>query len=88
MRAFIEKRGCAVDYYFVMDECRPVFPMGICGPFAKKREAKKAASKLREVKPWCDLEVYQGTFFGSIQVDSLTQARTRAKAELKNMLKA
>lgn len=86
MRAFLEKRGCAVDYFYVMDECRPVFPMGLCGPFAKRREAKKAAAKLRAKKPWCNLAVHEGTFFGSINVGSLIRARQQARADLKAML--
>ncbi|WP_370600486.1 hypothetical protein [Pseudomonas nitroreducens] len=87
MRAFIEKkRGLAVSYFFVMDQRRPVFPMGLCGPFAKRREAKNAASKLRQVKPFSELTVHQGTFFGSVQVDSLARARLQARADLKAML--
>lgn len=86
MRAFIERRGRAVDYFFVLDERRPVFPMGLCGPFAKRREAKKAASKLRRKKPSSDLTVHQGTFFGSIQVDSLLRARLEARVALQAML--
>ncbi len=89
MRAFAEKkRSRAVDYFFVMDRRRPVFPMGLCGPFAKRREAKKAAAKLRQVKPFSDLTVHQGTFFGTVQVDSLIRARLQARAELKAMLTA
>lgn len=86
MRAFLEKRGCAVNYFYVMDELRPVFPMGLCGPFAKRREAKKAAAKLRAKKPWCELAVHQGTFFGSANVEPLILARQQARADLKSML--
>ncbi|MDA1435132.1 hypothetical protein PALA10_05495 [Pseudomonas aeruginosa] len=42
MRAFVEKRGKGVEYFYVMDEGCPVFPIGLCGPFAKRREAKVA----------------------------------------------
>lgn len=86
MRAFREKRGCAVDYFYVMDELRPVFPMGLCGPFAKLREAKKAAAKLRAKKPWCNLTVREGTLFGSVNAGSLIRARQQARADLKAML--
>ncbi len=86
MRAFVEKRGKGVEYFYVMDQRRPVFPMGLCGPFAKRRQAKKAAAKLRTKKPWCDLAVHQGTFFGSANVGSLIRARQEARADLKAML--
>ncbi|XEG73688.1 hypothetical protein QA447_05510 [Pseudomonas sp. abacavir_1] len=89
MKAFAHKRGQAVGYFFVLDERRPVLPFGVCGPFAKRREAKKAASKLRGVRPESVLSVYGGTVFGVAQTcEAMTQARLRARDELSAMLQA
>lgn len=86
MRAFVEKRGKGVEYFYVMDQRRPVFPMGLCGPFAKRREAKSAAAKLRAKNPRQELLVCHGMLFGSVQVESLIKARIQAREDLKAML--
>ncbi|MGK8436430.1 hypothetical protein ACRS3X_03585 [Ectopseudomonas hydrolytica] len=86
MKYFVESR-LFVNYFFVLDEDRPVLPFGICGPFAKKREAKKAVSKLRSTTPGRNLGVYRGGLAKPCRVDALVGARAKARAELK-MLKA
>lgn len=88
MRAFVEKRGNSVEYFFVMDERRPVLPMGLCGPFATRREAKAAASKLRAKDPLRELRVCNGMFFGTVHIQSLINERIKARADLKAMLEA
>ncbi|MCY1543846.1 hypothetical protein D9M68_796800 [compost metagenome] len=82
MRYFVESAWC-VNFFFVLDEGRPVLPFGVCGPFAKRREAKKAASKLRARFPERDLGVYRGGF---AKPCSLVEARADARAKLKTLL--
>ena len=85
MKYFVE-RASGVNYFFILDEHRPVFPFGVCGPFAKRREAKKAAAKLRARFPGHDLGVHAGWFADRIQSDLLMEARAEARATLKSML--
>lgn len=85
MRYFVERSSC-VNFFFVMDSRRPMLPFGVCGPFAKKREAKKAAAKLRTKFPERDLRVYGAWFAKPFRVGSLVEARRDARADLKTML--
>lgn len=85
MKYFVE-RHCLVNFFFVLDESRPVLPFGVCGPFAKKREAKKAASKLRARFPERDLGVYGIWLAKPTRPNSLVEARVKARAQLKAML--
>ncbi len=89
MRAFAERRGRAVSYFFVLDERRPVLPFGVCGPFAKRREAKTAAAKLRSAHPGALISVYGGTFFiASVTSEAMAMARVEARNKLSTMLQA
>ncbi|MCY1307918.1 hypothetical protein D9M70_578840 [compost metagenome] len=65
-----------------------VLPFGVSGPFAKKREAKIAASKLRSRFPGCNLNVYGGWFAKPFRVGALIEARAEARDKLKIMLGA
>ncbi|MCY1312797.1 hypothetical protein D9M70_632510 [compost metagenome] len=63
-----------------------MLPFGICGPFAKRREAKKAASKLRAKFPGRQLIVCDAFFARPFQPESLVKERREARAKLKAML--
>lgn len=86
MKYFIEHAWC-VDFFFILDERRPVLPFGICGPFAKKREAKKAAAKLRTKIPGSELSVHRAWLPKSLRPNSLMESRAEARTKLKNLLK-
>lgn len=87
MKAFAAKRGYAVGYFFILDESRPVLPFGLCGPFSKRREAKRAASKLQNLLPQSLLGVYGATLHGTaFSPEAMTKARLRARDKLKTML--
>ncbi|MGF0337515.1 hypothetical protein [Ectopseudomonas toyotomiensis] len=85
MKYFVE-RAVGVTYYFVLDERRPAFPFGVCGPFAKRREAKKAAAKLRACFPSHNLGVHAGWFADRVPSGLLIEARADARAKLKSAL--
>lgn len=85
MKYFVE-RAVGVTYYFVLDERRPAFPFGVCGPFAKRREAKKAAAKLRACFPSHNLGVHAGWFANRVPSGLLIEARAIARAKLKSTL--
>jgi hypothetical protein len=85
MKYFVE-RAVGVTYYFVLDERRPAFPFGACGPFAKRREAKKAAAKLRGCFPGRNLGVHTGWFADRVPSGLLIEARADARAKLKSAL--
>ncbi|MDT4848537.1 hypothetical protein FQZ97_826310 [compost metagenome] len=87
MKYFVERSWC-VNFFFVMDSRRPMLPFGICGPFAKKREAKKVAAKLRAKFPERDLGVYGAWLAKPFQINSMVYARRDARADLKAMLGA
>lgn len=87
MKYFVERSWC-VNYFFVMDSRRSMIPFGVCGPFSKKREAKKAAAKLRTKFPERDLRVYGAWFAKPFQIDSMVYAQREARARLKSMLGA
>lgn len=86
MKYFVE-RAVGVTYYFVLDERRPAFPFGVCGPFAKRREAKKVAAKLRGCFPGRTLGVHAGWFADRVPSGLLIEARADARAELKSALR-
>ncbi|MOA46693.1 hypothetical protein D3C78_1692390 [compost metagenome] len=75
-----------MNFFFILDKRCPVLPFGVCGPFAKKREAKKAASKLRSRFPGRGLGVYGIWLAKPSQPDSLAEARAKARGQLKAML--
>ncbi|MGQ7816811.1 hypothetical protein ACUTAH_14295 [Metapseudomonas furukawaii] len=87
MRDFVE-HVMGVDYFFVLDRRDSVLPFGICGPFAKRREAKKAASKLRARFPGRQLIVCDAFFARPFKPESLVKERRKARANLKAMLGA
>jgi hypothetical protein len=86
MKYFVE-RAVGVTYYFVLDEHRPAFPFGVCGPFAKRREAKKAAAKLRGCFPGRNLGVHTGWFADHVPSGLLIEARADARAKLKSAMR-
>lgn len=86
MKYFVE-RATGMNYYFVLNEHRPVFPFGVCGPFAKRREAKKAAAKLRACFPGHNLGVHAGWFADRVPSGLLIEARADARAKLKSTLR-
>lgn len=86
MKYFVE-RATGVNYYFVLNERRPAFPFGVCGPFAKRREAKKAVSKLRTCFPGHNLSVHIGWFADRVPSGLLMEARAEARAKLNSLLR-
>ena len=83
MKYFVERTWC-VPFFFILDERRPTLPFGICGPFAKKREAKKATSKLRARFPDRDLDVFGTWFAKPCRPGSMMEARTEARVQAKS----